>query len=106
MGPYTRTDQSELSDAVTFRYDIAPDEQPSLALVTVLAGITGSDPTEMEPVDRYVDLEALDEFLAPARGSSPWTTSVRLAFGEHAITIDGSEIVVDSRQRDAGDRTF
>jgi hypothetical protein len=90
------------AEAVTVRYEIGADEPPSHALVTVLSGLTGADPTRMGPLSQHVDLEALDELLATDRRDAPWTTSVRLALDSYAVSIHSSEIVVAELPR--GDR--
>lgn len=70
------------------------DEPPSLALATVLSGLTGLDQTEIGPLNRYVDLEALDEVLDPPGDSTPWTVCVRVLLDGYELTIDEEEVVV------------
>lgn len=106
METHTESSRPETpwSETVTLRYEIEADERPSGALVTVISLLTETEPTEIGPLSQYVDLEALDEFLAPTRCEAPWAASVTLAFDTYSLSIDDSEVVVAPRNEDAGRR--
>ena len=79
-------------ETVTFRYDIDEDEPPSHALVTVTSAITGTDPTELDPLGRHLDLEAVDELLA-AVGDPPFSPSVLLETDGISLAVRPAAIV-------------
>lgn len=82
-----------------FRYDIGPDESPSLALVRIVAELVGTGPMEMAPLGRLVNLDGLDQLLED-RGSERTTVAVRIELGEAVLTVDKSSIVIEGIDED------
>lgn len=75
-GPAVPSLDADPSETLAFRYEIGEDEPPSHALVTVTSAITGTGPTDLEPMGRHVDLEAMDGLLTSTDRSSPLSPSV------------------------------
>lgn len=61
--------------------------RPTSGVVAALAEVTGRDPTELPPLQNYVDTDALDALVDPDGGKQ--TSSVTVSF-----EIDGYHVVV------------
>lgn len=88
--PSLLADQAE---TFSFRYEFDDDEPPSHALVTVTSAITGTAPTDLDPMGRHLDLEALDELLGSTDGGTGFSASVVLDADGLSLRIDAAEIV-------------
>jgi len=94
-------------DSTTHRFDIAPDERPSEAVVTAVAAATGrplvpsdEDPTvdsepALPPLQDRVDADALDAWIE-SLSQSNGTCEVTFAYCGCTVTV-GPETVTVSR---------
>lgn len=74
-------------------YDPAIDDT-SLAVVTAVATVSGTDPVEVDPLHAAVDPTALDRLFKPtARRKSSRNGQVIFRFGEYTITVDGTGVI-------------
>lgn len=78
------------------RYDIGPGEEPSVALVRVVAELVGAGPLEMDPLSHLVDLDGLDRLLDGPAGPESMSVSVRIELDQHVLSIRESAIVVEA----------
>lgn len=92
------TPSADAAGTVSFRYEIDEGEPPSHALVSVTAAIAGAAPTEIDPLGRHVDLEALDALLASSGERTAFSSSVVLTADGLSLTIDGEAIVGVARR--------
>lgn len=82
----TSTAGTPTADGRTVRNHWDEETAPSVAVIEAVAATTGLEPTEMPPLQRTVDVEALDDLLRSRPDSS-----VRLSF-EYAgmrVTVVG-----------------
>ncbi|WP_222915835.1 HalOD1 output domain-containing protein [Natrinema sp. SYSU A 869] len=82
------TDESEPAD-VRFVSTFDPDgDRPSETIVTAVATLCGSDPTELAPLYEVVDPDALDSFVEHAqRAADVDTHRVRFTYEEFDIGV-------------------
>jgi len=95
----SRNDQpdDELGSPPRIQHDVGQDETPSEALVTVLAELTGLAPTEMAPLYRFVDLEAIDTVLASTTDRAVMSGSFVLTTPYYDVLVDREEVVAACR---------
>lgn len=86
-------DDRSLGGADVYRatFDWADPDQPSTALVEVIARTRGLDPIEVEPLHDHLDPDALNALFA--------RESPNGAVGSIAITIDGYRIRIEREGR-------
>lgn len=82
------------SNAVSF--DPSDPDQPSAAVVEVLAAAKDADPLELEPLHRYVDPDALNR-LVDSGGPRDARTTVTLSVDGYEVRIEGTGTVVAER---------
>ena len=75
----------------------------TLTIVSELAAVRGDDPIDLPPLNRYVDLDALETLFHPTGSGRGTTTEVTFHVEEHEVRVshDGA---VDVTHRDV-DRT-
>ncbi len=81
----------------TYRRD--PEESPAEGVVSVVAAVTGADPTRMEPLYEAIDPDALDRVFDSTGGDpgeSPGTR-VRFRYRGCVVTVHGDGRIVVSR---------
>ncbi|WP_162991640.1 HalOD1 output domain-containing protein [Halostella salina] len=101
----TRSGISQPDDTVTYdpeadayyaEHDWDRNASLSVTLVAALAEVSDSDPTDMDPLDSYVDPDALDDLFRPHPGIRRANVGrLELAVAGYRVTVypDG-EIVV------------
>jgi len=57
-------------------YRISDEEAPSDAVVLTVAAVTGTPPTELDPLYEYVDPDCLDAVMGSVAGGSTTSTPV------------------------------
>jgi len=67
------------------------EERPSLAVVRVVAAVTGTVPTRMRPLCEAVDPDALDQLF----GAGPWRSD-RSATGDVRFRFEGCAVTVSA----------
>lgn len=86
-------DRNGAPERVAARFDWSEPDQPGMALVSVLASITRTDPVAMEPLHRTVDVDALDSLFRGRDGSG--SDAVAFAVEGRTIRVErGGRIVV------------
>lgn len=84
------------------RFEWSGDTSLSIAVVEAVASVTGRDPLEIEPLNKYVDPDALDAIFG-SDGRSP-RGRISFPLEDHLVVVDaGGEIRVYP-QRDTADR--
>lgn len=82
-------------DAVT--YDRDPDEPPSRSVIRAVAGVQGTDPTELQPLYEAIDPDALDRVFDGTQGRSrplaDGAVSFRFAACQVTVRADGRTVV-------------
>ena len=74
-------------DSETYRGEYDQDTtSASTAVLALLSGVTGRDPTELDPLYATLDPEALDD-LVRARSTRNGDISITFTVGTHAITV-------------------
>ena len=81
--PTTTPSTSQNGGTARHRWD--GETAPSVAIVEAVAEVTGKDPVEMPPLQRTIDMEALESLIA-GRGEN----SIRLSL------YLGTDVTVDS----------
>jgi hypothetical protein len=76
------------TDTYWLSYDVN-GEKPGVRLLEAVASIKDADPTELDPLDQYVDADALNAIFRPTQGMPD-------AHGSLSITYEGLLIVVHS----------
>lgn len=71
------------------KYD-SDQATPSLAIITVVANITGRDPWELEPLHESIDADAVDALFA-ADGSS--VSQLTFQYSGYEITVETNDVV-------------
>lgn len=77
-------------------YDADREERPSTAVVNAVAEAVGRDPTELPPLQRTIDADALDEMFGETLGGRPRTSgSVTFEYcGCSVVVLADGEVVV------------
>ena len=97
-GPRVPSLDADPAETLSFRYEIDEDEPPSHALVTVTSAIAGARPTDLEPMGRHVDLEAIDGLLTSTGQASPLSPSVLLETEGLSLAVRPAAIVGVARR--------
>lgn len=71
-------------------YDPAIDET-SLAVVSAVATVSGTDPIDLEPLHDAVDTSALDRLFQPEDG--PRNCRMAFRFREFDVTVDSTGVI-------------
>jgi hypothetical protein len=82
----------------------APGVPPSQRVIEAVAAVTGTDPSQTEPLFDAVDPDALDELFASTWSGRvrPSTGRVTFRYGEHDVTLHaGGRIVMAPRVEEA-----
>lgn len=70
-------------------------EQPSVAIVETVAMATDSDPLEMPPLHRYVDVDALDALVAGSEDRPEGHVRVSFRYdGVDVVVRDGGRVEI------------
>jgi hypothetical protein len=81
-------DAEPASGTYRARYDTEA-MSPSMGVIATLSKVTGRCPTGLEPLQKFVDTDALDEFLQKQDGADE-DVSVTFHVRRHTITVYGS----------------
>lgn len=90
---------TELDSAITFdpetdtyrlRHDWRSDESVATAVITGVAAVTNTPPTEMDPLFEILDPDALDQLFASTAGGSSRDD------GRISFEIEGCAVTVDA----------
>lgn len=67
-----------------------PSREPSTAVVSAVADVTGREPTELPPLQRHVDADGLNSLLT--RGAVDGTGPIQVSFSYAGVrvTIDSA----------------
>ena len=71
-------------ESTSVRRELDASEQPSFTVVETVSAATGKPPTDLDPLQRYVDVDALDGLVASSRLNG---TPIRLS-----LSYDGAEV--------------
>jgi len=77
------------------RFEWSDDAALSIAVIEAVASVSGRDPIEIEPLNRYVDPDALDEIFD--RGDAAASAHGRISFPleeYHVVVHSDGEILV------------
>lgn len=77
-------------------FDWSDPDQPSAALVDVLARVEGVDPLDVDPIHDSLDPEALNALFARRNGNGA-TGSVTVTMGEYRVSIEEAGRIVAER---------
>lgn len=78
------------------RYEWTGDTPLSVAVIEAVASASGRDPTEMEPLHRYLDPDALDALFDHCHEDGG--PQISFSVDEHFVVVDGrGDIVVYPR---------
>lgn len=81
-----------------FHHDWDDDRSLSAAVVSAVADLSGSDPTELEVLYEVVDPDALDELFEPGRGTVRRDRGhLWFPLDEYAVTVYGDGFVTVRR---------
>ena len=73
-------------------------ENPSLAVVRAVAEASGEDPTEMEPLYRAIDPDALDALCSSPEWSPSNEVAVTFPYNGYVVEVSGDgDVSVTSR---------
>jgi hypothetical protein len=89
----TTTGQNATGGAVTpttVRHEEAPSNEPSTTVVQAVAKATGREPTDLPPLYRSVDGDALDDLFGHAGTSS---VSVQFRYAGALVTMERTDTV-------------
>lgn len=84
-----RTERQPDADVLTIEYDWTENDRPSLGVVKAVAAASGREPTEMPPLQRFVDVEALDALLTHEGARSDGVTA-SFSYDGHDVVVDGT----------------
>lgn len=84
-------DYHRASDTYRSRYD-RETTPTSLAIVASLSEAMAVDPSELEPIQGFIDTDALDD-LVSVRGSTSGELLVTVRFGEHRIRVSSRGLI-------------
>ncbi len=63
------------------------DQQPSMAVVDLIAQVDGIDPLDLEPLYHAVDPEHLDTLCTSSAGFS----TLEFVYADHTVTVERSD---------------
>lgn len=84
-------DESE-REAYTARYDWDGTDDPTWSIVRAVAAVTGTEPTDAEPLYEVIDTDAVNRLFARERRARPDQLSFR--FDDCDVTVHGDGRVV------------
>jgi len=64
------------------------DERPSIAVVSAVADVTGTDPSELDPLYETIDPDALNSLFRGSQGDGPNSR------GQVSFSVAGCDVVV------------
>lgn len=82
------TDQTASTDEgpITVRHDWTQSDHPSVTIVQAVAAATDRGTTELPPLQRYIDPDALEALLT--RGSSP--VEITFTYADSVISVNAN----------------
>ncbi|MFC4549130.1 MULTISPECIES: HalOD1 output domain-containing protein [Halorussus] len=94
-----RDPEIALSERVDRRYDVSDEEPLSCAIATAVGNASDQDPTDLEPLGDYVNVNALNQLFDGAAESNRRTgghVAFRYGDREVLVTDDGVVLVAGS----------
>jgi hypothetical protein len=80
------------TDTYRARYDWT-EERPSTAAVSVVAALSGEEPTEMAPLYEWIDPDALDRLFAAEGDDPPESLEISFRYRTYDVTVRGDGVV-------------
>lgn len=68
------------------------DRDPHEAVIDVVAAVTGSEPTDLDPLYSVLDPEALDDLVSAGSGAAGGLL-VEFTYHEHCVRVYGSGLI-------------
>jgi len=86
-----------MTDTYHRQYDWDSPERLSSAIITAVATVAGTEPTELEPLYDCVDPDAVDALFRPLSEDRPRSDGcLSFSLNEYEVTVYGhGEIIVD-----------
>lgn len=80
------------------RFERSDDTSLSIAVIEAVASVSGRDPIDIEPLNRYVDPDALDEIFGRGDGTGSPRGRISFPLEEHLVVVhsDGEILVYPS----------
>lgn len=77
------------------RFEWSDDTALSIAVIEAVASVSGRDPIDIEPLNRYVDPDALDDIFQRTGAASPANGRISFPLEEYLVVVRGDgEILV------------
>lgn len=86
------------SSGETVRHEWDPSEDPSMAVVETVAAATGRTMDTLEPLQNYVDVDALDALVASA-ATSETAVSLSFSYSGTSVVVTGEAVEVSLDER-------
>lgn len=84
----------ERSDGVKCRRQWTAETPLSVAVVEAVAEATGRDPTEIEPLNEYIDPDALNDLFEPRSDGDRSEATVSFPLEDHLVIVRGDGTIV------------
>lgn len=83
----------QMDEEFTNEFDWEGTETVSMTVIETVSAVTGTEPTEMRPLNKVVDTDAIEMLFAPTSSGPRGPGKIQFVYEECLVTITSAGVV-------------